>query len=71
MVFGNHAVVIGKLAFDQLGHELHTIKTEFGLIVCELHFDRPVSITEQPLHLDNSFPGKNHLLPRYFDVQGG
>jgi hypothetical protein len=39
VVARDHAVVVGELALDQLGDELHAAKAELGLVVGKLHFD--------------------------------
>ena len=52
VVLRNHAVVVGELAFDQLGDELHAFKAELGLVVGKLHLDRAFFVAEQALHFD-------------------
>src|SRR5216110_2463261 len=39
VVLRDHAVVVGELAFDELGDELHAGKAELGLVAGEAHFD--------------------------------
>ena len=62
MAFWNDAVVIGELAFNELGHKLHATKTELGLVVGKLHVDGAFGIAEQTLHFEHGFAGQDHFL---------
>ncbi|MNZ96899.1 hypothetical protein D3C78_1161140 [compost metagenome] len=75
MVLGNHAVVVGELAFDQLGHELHAAKSELGLVVGELHLDVGLVVAahvgQQALQLEHGLARQDDFLLGHFDVERG
>jgi hypothetical protein len=75
VVLGDDAVVVGELAFDQLGHELHAAKGELGLVVGELHFDvrlvLATRIRQQALQLDHGLARQDDFLLGHFHIQRG
>jgi hypothetical protein len=72
VAFGDDAVVVGELALDQLGHELHAVKAELGLVVGELHLDRAVGVRQQALQLEHGFARQDDFLfGGHFDVERG
>ena len=76
MVLGNHTVVVGELALDQLGHELHAAKGELGLVAGELHLDDGLVVTagiaEQTLQFQHGLARQNHfLLDGHVHIQRG
>jgi hypothetical protein len=71
VVLRDHAVVVGELALDQLGDELHALEGELGLVVGELHLDGAIGIAEQALHLDHGLARQDDLLARHLDIQRG
>ena len=66
VVFGDDAVVVRELAFNQLGNELHLAKAKTCLIIGKLHFQRAVCVAEQALQLQHRFARQNHFLLGHF-----
>ena len=71
MVLGDDAVVVGELALDQLGDELHAVEAELGLVGGELHLDGAVLVAQQALEFEHRLARQDHFLLRHFHVQLG
>ncbi|MPM16069.1 hypothetical protein SDC9_62443 [bioreactor metagenome] len=71
VVLGDHTVVVGELALDQLGDELHAAERELGLVVGELHLDGAVGVRQQALQFQHGLARQNHFLLGHFHVERG
>jgi hypothetical protein len=64
VVLRDDAVVVGELAFDELGDELHSGERELRLVRREAHLDRRVVVLQQPLQLEDGLARQDDLLLR-------
>ena len=75
VVLRNHAVVVGKLALDELGDELHAAEAELRLVAGEAHLDGAfvcvLLVLQEPLKLEHRLARQDDFLLRNLGVEGG